>query len=361
MPELENQQPAAAETPKEPQKPLSLLARERFGNQFYGEVKEPEPVVEPEGEPEVVEPGVELDEAAEVEPEGEGEDFISSFSEFADFLKAEKELEVDPEWLENLTIEGKVNGETRQYPIKDLKAAIQKYEAADEVLSSAKEKAKAEREAVAQQVTELSSQYSVVSGLVQQAEKLLSDEASGIDWAALRTDDPAEYSAKREELRERQAAIDAVKNGAATEYQQWKVHAEQASRGEYEDFLRAQHDALLERVPEWKDQDVAVQEKAELAKFLEDQGFTKEELSTVADHRLILLARMAKMGVSNVTSKDVARKKIAKIPKVMKPGAPKPQEQVNRDKLEELRRKATTSGDLRDAVAYQKAKRGGLL
>jgi hypothetical protein len=55
---------------------------------------------------------------------------------------------------------------------------------------------------------------------------------------------------------------------------------------------------------------------------------------------------------------DTARKRVASVPKIMKPGAPKPREQLAAEKLQGLKAKLEKSGSLDDALAYRMAKRG---
>jgi heme-binding NEAT domain protein len=54
---------------------------------------------------------------------------------------------------------------------------------------------------------------------------------------------------------------------------------------------------------------------------------------------------------------SAAKKKVAKVPKTMKPGAPKPQEQINQEQVAKHKAKLKKSGKLDDAMELLRARR----
>lgn len=82
---------------------------------------------------------------------------------------------------------------------------------------------------------------------------------------------------------------------------------------------RQRHDmALLERVPEWRDPEVAQRESDEIAQMLVQQaGFRPEEIGAIYDHRARWVARMALKGLQAEQAKGQLR---AAPKKVLRPG-----------------------------------------
>jgi hypothetical protein len=348
-----NEAPA---TPAEQPKSLSLLASERLGNKFYGEVQEQQPVEE-EAPQEIVE---EVEQEAEqIEEEvREEEGYIDSIDALAEFLKETQGADLDSEWFDSLKVKGKVNGEDRTYTLSELKASVQMVDAAESILESAKEKVKTQHQELAQKNEQITEQFVVASTLVEQLEASMIGDAQKIDWEALQKDDPGTFAAKKLEFQERQQEIQNIKMGAAQQYQQWVDQQQGVMKQAQEEQLQAEQEALLTKLPEWQDDKVASREKGEIAQFLHTSGFSNEELSSLADHRLLLLARKAWLyDQKDVPAAAAKEKKIARIPKTLTPGPTKSAAQVNQADLDSKRARLKQSGNIRDAFALLKAKK----
>lgn len=345
---------------------LSLLAADLYGSNYHAR-EQPE---QPEEEPEVEEKEEQEETEETEEHEGSGEDVEEASSESEEQEETEEvsisslqELiehnEWDPEWVNSLKVPVKVDGQSAEASLQDLVANYQMNQAAEKRL----EEAKAKRESLTKELTEkqeaVQGQYAAAAKLVEQAEKMLDRDTSAIDWKRLREDDPAEYSAKKAEIAERRQELEQLKRNAAQEYRQAVDAERQKAEAEYQETLKAEQDALLEKIPEWRDQGKAAEEKSHLVKYLMSQGFTEQDVMGAADHRLILLARKAMLHDRGQQRVDTARKKVAKVPKVLKPGAPKPKADQERQKLEKLQTRLKKSGSMEDAFSLLKARRGG--
>ena len=331
---------------------LSLLAKRMFGPSYTGEEKTP---VE---QPTVEQPAEEVVEEAEPEnteePEGE---VISSIDELADYLKSEHGLEVDGEWFDGLKIPGKVNGEEVSYTLKELRDSVQKVQAADDYLTSAKAKVKQQAEEHENTIKQMAGNLAVTSKLVEAAEALLSNDNAKVNWQELRQENPAEYSALRAEFEDRRQAINKIRTDALTEYQQWQEQEKERATGVRAEQLHNENQMLMEKIPEWRDAEKAGPEKANMVKYLVSQGFSEEDISGAADHRLIVLARKAMLYDQMQTKTDASRKKISKIPKVLKPGTPKSSDQRGKEEIDKLVTQAAKSGTIDDAFKLLQAKR----
>lgn len=326
---------------------LSAIAKEFFGNEFYGEVEEtaPEPPIEEGEEPIEAEAAEPADETNETEEPKEEETVISSVDE----LIAQQEW--DAEWFNSLSVPVKIDGEVAKAKISDMVASYQTQEAANKRLVEAKEKAKVQNQALAEKGEQLKSQFAAVAGILEQSEKLLTADIAKIDWEALRQQDPAEWSAKRQDFAERKAQIDQLKAGAVAEYQKHN-HLSKAEQDESKRaVLLQEHERLLEKIPAWKDAKVRETETKKVSNYLLNQGLSQEEIAEASDHRLVNLAYKAMLFDESMAKVDTAKKKVVTIPKMMKSGTVKPPDQINQEKRAKLMDKLRKTGS--EEVAMQ--------
>jgi len=57
--------------------------------------------------------------------------------------------------------------------------------------------------------------------------------------------------------------------------------------------LQAQSDALVRAIPEWKDPEAAKAGKAKVAQYLRGKGYTDQQINTLVDHRVVVMAHKA--------------------------------------------------------------------
>ena len=160
-----------------------------------------------------------------------------------------------------------------------------------------------------------------LAGRLQQAEAMLQAGAGEPEpnWDQLRDDDPMEYMVQRDRFRDRQEqqrqitqereALQAQHNVAAQ--QQWTQH------------LQNEQAALLERIPEWQDGDVAAKEKSDVITYAQRSGFTEQELSQASDSRAISIMRKAMLYDALQTETPKAKVKVKNAPKMVRAGRPK--------------------------------------
>lgn len=349
------------------ERPLSLLAKGYYGDSYHGEVEEQkadDPPEDPEGQKEEAE--TEEAQASEEEADAddtpddgaddEGEDGEVAISSVDELIETQ---EWDREWFNSLEVPVKVDGEPAKAKLSDLVANYQINRAADKRLEEAKAKREAHTKEIAEKEKQLEGQFATAAKLIEGAEKLLDADSSSIDWNALKADDPAEYSAKKIEFQERRDAIEKAKSEAVESYQKMVQEGQKKAQEEFQEQLLKEQEKLLEKLPEWNDPVKAKEEQSQLRNYLIEQGFTEQDVMGASDHRLILLARKAMLFDTGQKKVNAAKKKVRKVPKVMKPGAPKPQQQANREKADKARAKLRQSGSIDDAFLALKAKRGG--
>ena len=92
---------------------------------------------------------------------------------------------------------------------------------------------------------------------------------------------------------------------------------------QHQQYLVEQQERLLERIPEWRDEDTAMREKQAIITHAQRMGFGEQELATASDSRAIEVLRKAYLYDELMANKPAAQKKVKKAPKVVKSGTPK--------------------------------------
>ena len=351
------EQPAEAQ----PETNYGALAKASYGNNFHGEVAEPtpEPIVEAEAPEEaapVAEEAVEEVEAAEVEESTE-EAPPEAASEESDVVDSWEELVEsqawEPEWANNLKIGVKVDGEESKVPLSELRASYQMQEAAEKRLNESKEKAKALNQAVADKSAQLNEQFSVAARLIENAENILNSEEAAID-PNLRTNDPAEWAAKEREIDKRRQTLAKLKTDAQVEYQKAAQQNKAERDKQLAEVIQGEQEKLSIAIPEWANQDVALAEKAKVAKYLQSVGFSEQELNQAYDSRMIVMARKAMLHDERDTKIEPQKKRLKTIPKTLTSGAKKSENQTQLEQRDKLKARLKASGKLEDAMALYK-------
>ena len=218
----------------------------------------------------------------------------------------------------------KVAGEDVDVSANELIAGYQRggdYTQKTQALASDRKTVEGERQQFAQASQELHQMREHLAGRLQQAEEMLQVGAGEPEpnWDQLRDDDPMEYMVQRDQFRDRQekqrqvqeerAALQNQHNAAAQ--QQWAAH------------LQNEHAALLDRIPEWQDSDVAAKEKSAVVTYAQRAGFSEQELSQASDSRAISIMRKAMLYDALQTETPKAKVKVKNAPKMVRAGRPK--------------------------------------
>ena len=364
-------------TPIEPTG-LSLLASDVFGQDFKGEVRTQDADVSgdedtnvatmPEGEEAEgtgdAEPDSEAEETGEEEVPGEGEEQGTEEGEdegepITSLEQLAEQNQWDREWLDGLEVPVKIDGKTANVTLKQLVTNHQIGEAAEKRLSTAKERVQSLYQGIEQREGQLQTQLAVAAEMIQKAEDLIDSDAESINWPELRESDPAEYAAKKAEIEERRKSFGQFKIDAAAKYQEAVRQEQESVAGKRLQFLQSENEALLKALPEWKTEETALAEKTRLSEYLLDQGFSQNDVANAADHRLIVVARKAMLWDEMKAKEPAAKKKVTRVPVVMKPGTLKSGENISREKVAQARARAQKSGTVDDAFALLKVRREG--
>lgn len=319
------------------QSPGVSLADEMYGTPEPA----PEPTPDPTPEPVAEEPAAEdlaADEPASDEPSSDepaaeepaSDELNENEIEVSSVEQLAEHFEFDPEWMTNLTMEQTVNGEKISVTLGDALATHRKVKSADAILSDAKEKRKAIQNEIGQDKELYTESIATVSALLQQVESELEADTKSIDWAALRRDDPAEYSARKDDVRDRQTRLDKLKSDAIEAVKGSVDKNDQARMQRKIDAMPEQNKIFLDRIPEWKDEKKQAEEREQFIKWIRNEGATDEQLQELSlDGKMMSFMVMAMRYDQSKTKSEAAKKKVVKVPKVMKPGAKSPAPKPN--------------------------------
>ena len=142
----------------------------------------------------------------------------------------------------------------------------------------------------------------------------------------------------------------------AAKVQQEQMRVQQEKQQEmvqaHQQHLAQEQQRLLERIPEWRDEEVATREKQQVIQYAQRIGFTEQELQTASDSRAIETLRKAYLYDELMAKKPAAQKKVRKAPKVTKSGKPTPKSEMTAKRKSQAFDRLKKSGSKEAAVEY---------
>ena len=126
------------------------------------------------------------------------------------------------------------------------------------------------------------------------------------------------YLRAKHQMEQRQVML----QQAEAERQNMAQRAEAEKQQKQAERVETEGAALLEALPAWKDEKVRTAEQKRIAGYLAKQELTEDEIGSLSDHRLVLIARNAMLYDELQKAKPKVAKKVAKKPRVVKPGSP---------------------------------------
>jgi hypothetical protein len=233
-------------------------------------------------------------------------------------VDAEQEQEAEPgeQEEEPQTFTVKIDGKEVQVPLSELLNGYQRQSDYTKKTMEAAEQRKTADAVVQQAQQERQEYHSKLERMAAQLEGAI-EQQSQIDWNALIESDPVEYLKQQQLFQQRQALYQQNMQERQKLAQQFQHEQAQA----HQSYLAEQQENLLAKLPDWKDDAKAAADKASITKFLQEQGFEPEDISSIADHRHVLVARKAMLYDQLMAKANVQAKKVQEAPqRVVKPG-----------------------------------------
>ena len=282
--------------------------------------------VEEQGETQSLEEAAEEVEVSELEG-GEDEE-VEEAAESAEEISIDdiktiadlaKQIEADPEWLYGLTVslQDGMPGQTVA-ELKDAYQDAQRVRGLRDQLEKERNEVTREREKVQVQVQE---EIQRVSGLSEefieaQAEvRAIVKQYAETDWTTAEQEDPGTAALKRQRMNE---AYQAALSKAESVKADMQTRTQEMMQGK----IRESGQKLREAIPEWEDAKVRSEEFQQISDMLEKYGYSKQEISSVYDHRALRMARdLSKLKTQQQKAEETV-KKVRNAPKALRPSAP---------------------------------------
>lgn len=190
-----------------------------------------------------------------------------------------------------------------------------------------------------QSQSEINQKLSKLTELTTMAQQELQREYSNIDFERLYEDDPVEAARQEHKMRKRAENLNMI---------QEETRANQMQ--EFQKYIQEQQNKIATLIPDFADPAKATKMKSDMRRYLSGVGYSDQEINSIYDSRQVLLIKDAMTYDKLRKANPKVTKKVAKAPKVVKPGVAKTKAdelaQRRRDKLSRLKK----SGQVKDAA-----------
>ena len=175
---------------------------------------------------------------------------------------------------------------------------------------------------------------------------LKSDKQEDIDWDKVYEQDPIEYVRLKAEADKKKE----VRQQAESELKAIQEKQETEQQKKYADYVTTQSNMLSEKVPEFADPVKKGKIQAGVKNYLNEIGFSDQELSMLTDHRTVMVA-IEGMKYNQLKKAKLGYKKVKNVPRVSKSGVSVSKDAANYERRQDAikRAKSGKSGDMLDA------------
>lgn len=196
--------------------------------------------------------------------------------------------------------------------------------------------------ALEQVAPQLQQAQAQVSALEQQLRPYQS-----VDWVALATNDPLEYSKHRAQY----DVLAQTYQRAAGQYQHMRSAMSEQAKVLQAQALEVENRKMLERIPEWSDPAKFKEGAQALRNYLVAEGADPAEVDGLTSSVAVNIAYKAMRYDQLVKSKAEKSKLLRPLPQVTRPGADQSRGAARADQQTELRSRLKKTGDIKDAAA----------
>jgi uncharacterized phage infection (PIP) family protein YhgE len=319
------------------------------------EPTEKEVIQSTEPEPEKVAAEVEGDEpeevadekAEEAEQEPEEAEEEAAFQTISELAEA---LELDPdEFMDTLKAKVKVNGQENEVTLAEAFKGYQReadYTRKTQEVAEERRQLEAEQQKLDEANQQWTQQMNEAIATVDAATSAVLADFQSVDWDRLKVEDPTQFVIREREYQQRHAQLQQQKQAIVE-------HNAQVQQQRMAEMLPKEQAALKAAIPEWHDESVFESERKDIADYAIKQGYSKEQIDGLVDHKAVVMLRKA-MLYDKAMSKpepEPVKKVTRKITKSLKPGARTNATTVKQDALEKARKRLKRTGSERDMAA----------
>ena len=173
-----------------------------------------------------------------------------------------------------------------------------------------------------------------------------SDKQEDIDWDKVYEQDPIEYVRLKAEADRKKE----IRQQAETELKSIQQKQDEEQKKKYADYVTTQSNMLSEKVPEFADPVKKGKIQANVKNYLNEIGFSDQELSMLTDHRTVMVA-IEGMKYNQLKKAKLGDKKVKNVPRVSKSGVSVSKDDANYERRKDAikRVKSGKSGDMLEA------------
>jgi len=296
------------------------------------ETEEAQPTEEEESQP------IEEDESLEEEPEEESEE--------------EDDEGTDEEAEEDLLYAVTVNGAEQEVSLDELMKGYSRqsdYTRKTQEVSEQRKEFDAMKQNMVQEYQQIQAerqQYAQALQSLMEGNMSGIDKFANVDWEVLKEADPIEYVTRKEEFREAQEKVQNLQR--EQHMAQQRHHAQ--SQHEHRQLLQQENTALVTALPDWGDSSKQPDIAKSIRSYAMENGFTKEELNSLADHRSILVLLKAQK-YDQLQNSDVRGKKLKNKPRVIRSGTGGSKKSDSKSKRAAKMKRLQSTGHVDDAAS----------
>jgi hypothetical protein len=274
------------------------------------------PVEDIADELEVVAEAVEVEDEDTAPPELEASEIVDSDDPEADDDEVGEVVADD-------TYTVRVGDEDVELTLEELQSGYLRqsdYTKKTQTVAEARKRADAELASIAE------TREAYAARLSEMEQALSQPELTAEQWAELEENDPIAF------LKAQNTARDRRDTAAAMQAEQQRVQEEKQRelQADVQASLVQETEKLLEVIPEWRDEEVAAEQKTALYTYAQrNLGFSQEELYRMGDHRAVNTLRKAYLYDQLMDKKPGATKKTKQAPKMAKGGQPASKRQIS--------------------------------
>ena len=306
------------------------------------EVKEEVKAAEVEGEdaPEEVE-----EEEAEQETQDEPEE--TSFQTIDELAEA---LDLSPEdFMATLKARVKINGQDDEVTLAEAFKGYQReadYTRKTQEVADERREVEAQKQQIEQANQLWQKQMQEAIATVDAATSAVLSDFQSIDWDRLKVEDPTQFIIRQREYEQRHAQLQQQKTSLVE-------HNQQVQQQRMAEILPREQQALRASIPEWNDESVFEAERKAVAEYAMKQGFTKDQIDSLVDHKAVVMLRKAMLydNAKSPAKPETVKKVTRKITKSMKPGARQNATTVKQEALDKAKKRLKRTGSERDMAA----------
>lgn len=182
-----------------------------------------------------------------------------------------------------------------------------------------------------------------LDGALSEAKSMIEVDLEALEGdTELRENDPDEYLRRLDDVQTR-----------AKQYQAHKEKIDTARQAELSETTQKEQELLMNALPSWLDEDARAQDIERIGKQLADAGFSQDEMGTLTDHRVFLIARKAAL-YDEIQSQDLTEKRDRTPTRTLRPGTAKTSADVISQQERDIRAQLGKTGKVKDAASLFK-------